>query len=184
METTTLPSADEIVRRLTSVNDDETTRAIYADIARFENRQLTAGGIMLMLSQAISDHVPGGELAAMIRSFIPAWIDLLVENEAVAREAKELHEKVLGAARTVQEEVSLAPPITNQRQASAYLRHWIRQQGYTGSVRILQAYGQRTDRTGTYFDFDVLEPQGVFAVYEDGRVEDNYQVFIKKDKSS
>src|SRR3989338_11367248 len=173
METTTLPDAQAITTALTTGIEDDTLRAIYASIAEFENRTFSAGGIVVMLVQAMSDHVAGGERAIMIHGSVPTWIDKLVVNPAVAEEAKEVYAKAMLAQRTSPAEVSLEPPITTLRQAAAYLRHWIEQQGFEGHVRIFQSYGLRVERTGrTYFDFDVLDPGGVFHVHVDGTVED------------
>lgn len=178
METATLPSAAEIIERLTTVNNDAALSDIYAAIAQFEHRQLTSGGIVLMFAQIVSDYVKGGEIATLVHGLTPSWVDALVENTAIAEEAKTLFRKAREV--TSQEEVSLEPPILSQRQASRYLAHWMRQQGYEGPVRILQSYGQRQDKAGTYFDFDVMVPQGVFLVYENGTVEDTYGALSKQ----
>ena len=178
MEKVVLPNAQEIVRRLTKVNDNAIMREIYSSIAKEENRELTAPGIVLTLTQIVNDHVKGGEMATLVHDLTPVWIDALVENNVVANEAKALFQKAKET--TSQEDVSLGPPITSQRQALRYLANWMRQQGYEGVVRIWQAYGQRQDKTGTYFDFDVMTPQGVFLVYEDGTVKDSYGALAKK----
>ena len=71
--------------------------------------------------------------------------------------------------------------VTSEEQARKVLVDWIRSQGYTEDIMVGVSYGLRYDnRRGNYYDFDVYRPYGVFMVYEDGTIEDNYGVFTKK----
>ena len=188
MEAITLPSAQEIEARLTKVYDGKGTAigGMYLQLAQKNaGRELTAPGIVYMFTLAVQDHVGGGEVATHVRSFIPAWIDTLVENEAVAEEAKNIHAAIVAKAQEAGqhiEVVSLEPPITDKKQALFYLARWLRNQGHEGPIQVLESF-ERIDRTGHYFDFGLHPPTGLFLVYEDGTVEDGYGFFVKRTKT-
>ena len=95
MKTFTLPEAKEIVRRLSTVYDDELAQALYAYIADRAGRPLFALGIVTMFAQGI-DTVSAGYAPVMkniMQGFIPNWIDALVDDKEVAKEAKDYYEK-------------------------------------------------------------------------------------------
>ncbi len=69
------------------------------------------------------------------------------------------------------------PFIKDADQAKEYLDNWIREQGYDGEIVMSAGYGKR----GNYYDFDLIKPYGVFMVFEDGTVEDNYGTLKKGD---
>ncbi|MDO8518101.1 MAG: hypothetical protein Q7S26_02315 [bacterium] len=190
MEICVLPGTQEIVRRLKGVYDGGQGSAvanIYAQIGQSTQQELAAPGVVIMFYQAIHDHVQDGELATLVRSFVPAWIDALVDNKAVAMEAKELHAK---AAVMAQEAASrerpalLELPVTSARQALSYLTCWLQDRGYKGLVRVWEFKGKHVDSRGeSYFDFDMFQPRGVFCVYKDGTVRDPRGIFAEKRKT-
>lgn len=66
--------------------------------------------------------------------------------------------------------------ITSNEQAKQHLVQWMRNAGYRGKIRFSVSYGLQESENGNYYyDFDVLQPYGVFRVYEEGRVDDRYQ---------
>lgn len=101
MKTFTLPDSKEIVRRLSTVYDDELAQALYAYIADRAGRPLFSLGIVTMFAQGI-DTVSAGYAPVMkniMQSYIPNWIDALVDDKEVAKEAKDYYEKANNATR-------------------------------------------------------------------------------------
>lgn len=172
-----LPDADEIMRRLTTVSDDKLQRQIYARVARHAGTEKVGEGIVMLFLLAFYEVVPGGISSAVLWTLVPNWIDALVDDKQVVEEAKAFYSEgdKSGLTSRPEETSRISPPIKDPFQAQTYLEQWIRDQGWTEKVRVMTSYGKR----GDVFDFDVIEPYGVFLVYEDGRVVDNYGVFTK-----
>jgi len=174
-----LPSPQEIMQRLIKVHDDDRAREIYAKIAAQGGTEKVAKGIVLMFTLAIYDQVHSGMMANVMHMLVPSWIEALVDDKDVAAEAKAFHAETMKASSygsAKQEQVSLTPPITSERQALAYLKKWINDHGYKDEIMVSASYGKR----GNYWDFDIIKPYGVFLVYEDGTVDDNYGALTKK----
>lgn len=101
-QTATLPTnREEIIHRLRTVNDDgDMVARLYPGIASYAGQELLPQGIVLMLELAAQDY--GQQypppMGAIVRLFIPRWIDALIDDKEVAEAAKqflnEIEEKV------------------------------------------------------------------------------------------
>lgn len=177
-----MPDSNEIMQRLIAVSDEKkTVQDLYPRISEMGGRELLPEGVCIGLTLAIYDVYQTGLMANMMHGFIPAWIDALVDDKDFAEEAKGFYQEAVDSANAGEvsielPEPSLEPPILDERQALAYLKNWMREQGFKEEIRILQGHGKRGDN----WEFSVLEPHGMFFVSENGDVEDNYEVLVQK----
>ena len=92
-KTINLPSdPQEIIRRLTSVNDEDTlVSRFYPMIAKDAGRQLVAEGVVIMFNLASYDFCQGYPpmISTLIQMQIPRWIDALIDDKEVVESAKQ-----------------------------------------------------------------------------------------------
>lgn len=66
-------------------------------------------------------------------------------------------------------------------EAKEHLKKWLKEHGWTGAVRFSMSYGLKNHNGRPAWDFDLIDPYGVYFVYNDnGEVEDNYGTVVKK----
>jgi len=97
-KTINLPSdPQEIIRRLSSVNDEETlVSRFYPLIANDAGRQLVAEGLVIMFQLASYDFCQGHPpmISTLIQMQIPQWIDALIDDKEVVEAAKQFMEEI------------------------------------------------------------------------------------------
>lgn len=92
-----LPSAEEIVRRLVAVYDDEMTRRLYYKVAQRAGEEKVAEGVVRLFTLSIYEVCQGCPqmTRTLMFNFAPKWIDALVDDKEVAKAAKAFLEKAL-----------------------------------------------------------------------------------------
>ena len=101
---TTLASRGFMLQQLLSVNDNSHAQQhLYPMMLQHAGRELVAEGVVMMLVTTIHDYVersglmPGME--NLLLELVPNYIDALVANEEVAKEANAFLEECRRAAR-------------------------------------------------------------------------------------
>lgn len=97
--------AGEIIRRLSAVNDERNmVEKLYPEIARRSGTELLPQGIVLMFELAAynfgKQYPPPA--SAIVRGFVPLWIDALIDDKKVADEAKKWLEDMENEAVAIQ----------------------------------------------------------------------------------
>ncbi len=92
----TLPSADEIMKRLISVDDTEMlVERLYPRVAQHAGHETVASFIILLLTLGIDYFMEEGDnvplMSAILHMNMPGWIDELIADEAVAVAAKNFY---------------------------------------------------------------------------------------------
>ena len=103
----TLPSAEEIMRRLKKVEKmgarDYMAERFYPLIAQEAGLELVAQGVVMMLTLKIDDFISSGGyspfMTGILHRYVPRLIDALVDDKDVAKEAKRFHQEAMDAAR-------------------------------------------------------------------------------------
>lgn len=99
----TLPSEEEIMARLKEVDmgaKGYMAERFYPLIAQEGDRELVAGGVVMMLTLKIHDFVASGyppNTAGILHLYVPALIDALVDDQEIAEEAKQFHQEAMDA---------------------------------------------------------------------------------------
>ena len=96
-----LPSSDEIMRRLTAVYaDPHTVERFYPLIAKEGGREIVATGVCVRFTLSIHDYVQGMPpmIANLMFFWVPKWIDALIDDKEVAKEAKKQWQKAMDEA--------------------------------------------------------------------------------------
>lgn len=89
-KTTLLPSREDIIARLTAVNDTPwNVEKFYPRVAAAAGTERAGGGLPLLFELAIADVCDGDPLAAAVRMQVPAWLRALVDDEQVLADALE-----------------------------------------------------------------------------------------------
>lgn len=96
-----LPQAEEMIKRLTTVCDDDLAQRLYRNVAQRAGEEKVAGGVVMMFTLGIYDVCQGYPpfMQGLMHGFVPMWIDALIDDKDVANEAKAFHEEVADAAR-------------------------------------------------------------------------------------
>jgi hypothetical protein len=94
-----LPEAEEIMRRLKTVNDDAyMASTFYPLIAQAAGHELIAEGVVMMLTFKIHDYVSAGYpplIGNLLHAVVPRYIDALVDNKEIAEKAKRFHQEAI-----------------------------------------------------------------------------------------
>lgn len=114
LTTTTMPSQEDIVSRLTSVSaQPEFVQGFYPHVAKVAGRELAGPGVVMTLTLAIYDYtqdmpVPMRRvMSAVLNTNMAAYVEALVDDEQVKREALEMIATVNTA---VEQERAERPP--------------------------------------------------------------------------
>ena len=96
-----LPNADEIIKRLNKVIDDELSNRLYKIIAKKAGEEKVAAGVVMMFTLGIYDACQGYPpmMQSLMFNFIPMWIDVLIDDKEVAEAAKAFHQEAVDASR-------------------------------------------------------------------------------------
>ena len=100
-----LPSADEMLRRLKTVNDNSIIAVeLYSRFLRYASQEKKASGIVMMLVLEITDYSNrmSPEVQNVLMISVPEFIKVLVDDESVRAEALFFYEKVRTKAATSQ----------------------------------------------------------------------------------
>ena len=89
----TLPSKEEIMKRLRPVHDDAYMAERFLPLVaeKAAGKKLVAEGIVMMLSLAVADFVKSGyppQMEGVLLLYMPMYIDALVDDKEVAKTAK------------------------------------------------------------------------------------------------
>jgi hypothetical protein len=96
----TLPNRDEMLKRLVSVSDESHFQErFYPILLRSANRELVAGGVVMMFTLAIHDYTKGMPpmMANLVYMYVPRFIDALVDDKQVASDAKKFLQEAIDA---------------------------------------------------------------------------------------
>jgi len=102
-KTITLPGAQEIMDRLRKLDmgaNDYMAEKFYPLIAAEAEHELLAQGVVMMLAIKIHEFVDSGYPAFMetiLHMYVPQIIDVLVDDQEVAEEAKRFHQAAIDA---------------------------------------------------------------------------------------
>ncbi len=91
LATTTLPQADEMLKRLMAVDKwPILIRSYYPAIVEAAGAELNSHGIVMLLLNATAevDEVADSRVSAPLYGMIPRYIDAIVDDAGVATEAK------------------------------------------------------------------------------------------------
>ena len=96
-----LPNADEIIKRLNTVMNDEFGNRLYRIIAQKAGEEKVAAGVVMMFTLGIYDACQGYPpmMQGLMFNFIPMWIDVLIDDKEVAEAAKAFHQEAVEASR-------------------------------------------------------------------------------------
>ncbi len=97
----TLPSREEMLRRLIGVIDEPHLRErFFPLLLKSAGEERVPEGIILMLSLAIHDYTEGMPpvMTKLMYMRLPEFIDALVKDEQVAAQTKALYKKTMGQA--------------------------------------------------------------------------------------
>lgn len=95
-----LPKADEIIKRLNTVMDDEFGNRLYKIIAERAGEEKVAAGVVMMFTLGIYDACQGYPpmMQGLMSRFIPRWIDVLIDDKEVAKAAKDFYQEAVDAS--------------------------------------------------------------------------------------
>jgi len=97
MKTTTLPEPDEIMQRLTTVNDLHwNIEHFYPLIAKAGGTERAGSGLPLLFELAIADVTDGDPLASVMRLLVPAWMRAIVDDAEVLAEGLAAFQEING----------------------------------------------------------------------------------------
>ncbi|MEE8131837.1 MAG: hypothetical protein V3T98_02225 [Candidatus Paceibacterota bacterium] len=100
-KTIKLPSAEEIIKRLKNVYDnDHVAERFYPMIAKEAKKQLVAEGVTMMFTLKIHDFVASGYrypgvIEDILHMYVPSFIDAIIDDKEVAEAAKVFHQEAL-----------------------------------------------------------------------------------------
>lgn len=96
-----LPDAEEIVKRLAKVYDDELAQRLYAKVAQRAGEEKVAEGVVMIFTLSIYDVCQGYPpmIQSLMFNFVPMWIDALLDDKEVAEAAKAFLKKTTDEAR-------------------------------------------------------------------------------------
>lgn len=95
-----LPSEDEMLQCLLEVDDDSHLQErFYPKLLKQAGQQKVAMGVVMLLQIAIHDYTEGmpASMGAIMNMRMPDFIDALVPDEEVAKEAKAFFEQTMVA---------------------------------------------------------------------------------------
>lgn len=96
-----LPKADEIIKRLNTVMDDELGNRLYKIIAERAGEEKVAAGVVMIFTLGIYDACQGYPpmMQGLMFNFVPMWIDVLIDDKEVAEAAKAFYQEAVNASR-------------------------------------------------------------------------------------
>lgn len=91
----TLPNEEDIIARLTKVQDDELAQKLYKNIAQRAGEEKVAAGIIMIFTLGIYDVCQGYPpmIQGLLLRRIPQWVDALVDDKEVAEAAKAFYKE-------------------------------------------------------------------------------------------
>lgn len=94
-----LPEAEDMLRRLREVYDDpEIERGLYPRFVQYSGDEVCIPGtIARMFIWSIVDYVWDNDypdvMIGLVNTLVPAWIDAVVDDRAMAEQAKAVHKE-------------------------------------------------------------------------------------------
>ena len=97
----TLPNREEMLQRLLKVNNEgHLTEKFYPILLRDAGQQRVGAGVVMMLALAIHDYTEGMPpiMANAMYMKAPEFIDALIDDKEVAKNAKDFLQEVISAS--------------------------------------------------------------------------------------
>lgn len=120
MKTIVMPNRDDMLRRLVGVMDEpHAQEGFYSIVLRSAGNELNGYGVVTMLTLALHDYSALPMVKNIIQRMMPRFVEALVDDEEVRKDALHLIEEAESKIKKDREEVeAVLPPVEHRKELS------------------------------------------------------------------